>query len=80
MGMCHKQSLSSWLQQCIAGAVENHLREGSSSRLSMWLFQMLTRYQIEKAVNTALENGDVNLAALIMQIGGDVDFWADAGE
>ena len=80
MSMCRKQSLSSWLQQCVADAVENHLREGSSSRLSTRLFQMLAGYQIEKAVNTAIENGDFNLAALIAQIGGDVDFRADVEE
>ena len=74
-----KRALSDWLQQTVADAVENDLRS-DSSRPSLRLFQMLAGYQIEKAVHSALETGDFNLAALLAQIGGDADFRADMEE
>ena len=80
MSVRRKRSLSDWLQHSVADAVENNVRNVASSRHSARLFQMLAGYQVEKAVNAALENGDFNLATLVAQIGGDADFRADVEE
>lgn len=73
--MRRKHALSEWLAQTSSPSVEDDLR--SPSRASVEIFRMLSGHQVERATEKALASGDLNLATLIAQIGGDPSFRAD---
>ena len=70
-------NLSAWLKIAVRSTVESDLRSHSNACASRRIFTMLSGYQINRAVDTALAEGDFNLASLISQVGGDPDFRAD---
>lgn len=72
-------ALSRWLQQAVSIAVEKDLNEHSIGEFG-WakaVFALLTGYQVEKAVDSATDAGNVKLATLLAQTGGDSEFKQD---
>lgn len=78
--------LEKWLEDAVKGDVEDDLRRlaagPSSSKTSggaaaQRVFAMLSGHQIERACEAAVEAGDLRLATLLAQVGGDDDFRED---
>ncbi|KAJ1020735.1 hypothetical protein NDA16_004127 [Ustilago loliicola] len=79
--MRRKAALSEWLRHTVAGTVETEARSHiAASRRAALLFSYLSGHQIERAVNAALDAGDLRLATLIAQAGGDEEVRADISE
>jgi nuclear pore complex protein Nup98-Nup96 len=75
--LCRKHALSTWLQEVVASTVEHERRNNLSSDPSASIFTLLTGNQVDAAVEAALESGNVKMATLIAQSGGDHDFRDD---
>ncbi|KII87791.1 hypothetical protein PLICRDRAFT_699296 [Plicaturopsis crispa FD-325 SS-3] len=75
-----KAALSSWLEEIVAPSVDVELRENLSATSAAVAFTHLTGNQIEKACEAAMDGGNVKLATLISQAGGDLEFRADLKE
>lgn len=75
--MRRKEALSNWLEGVVAPAVDAEVKgnfsEGSASRT----FSLLTGHQIDKACEVAMDGGDLKLATLLSQAGGDLEFRTD---
>lgn len=73
--------LEKWLEQVVKGAVEEDLRDAAAKEEAgagaRRVFALLSGHQIERACDAALENGDVRLATLLAQAGGDDEFRED---
>lgn len=79
--MRRKAALSDWLRHTVAGTVETEARSHiAASRRAALLFSYLSGHQVERAVNAAIEAGDLRLATLIAQAGGDEEVRADISE
>ncbi|SNX84755.1 related to Nucleoporin nup189 (SonB) [Melanopsichium pennsylvanicum] len=79
--MRRKAALSDWLRHTVAGTVETEARSHiAASRRAALLFSYLSGNQVERAVNAALDAGDLRLATLIAQAGGDEEVRADISE
>ncbi|SPO26226.1 related to Nucleoporin nup189 (SonB) [Ustilago trichophora] len=79
--MRRKAALSDWLRHTVAGTVETEARSHiAASRRTALLFSYLSGNQVERAVNAALDGGDLRLATLIAQAGGDEEVRADISE
>ncbi len=79
--MRRKAALSDWLRHTVAGTVETEARSHiAASRRAALLFSYLSGHQVERAVNAALDAGDLRLATLIAQAGGDEEVRADISE
>jgi nuclear pore complex protein Nup98-Nup96 len=79
LSLRRKTALSKWLQQAVAPAVERDLNEDSAGDFG-WakaIFALLTGYQVEKSVDIAIDSGNVKLATLLAQAGGDNEFKED---
>lgn len=72
-----RDELSRWLQDVISPTVEAELREGISSDSSTEVFTWLTGNEVDNAVRAAISAGNVKLATLVAQAGGDDDFRAE---
>ncbi|KAM0789748.1 hypothetical protein ACM66B_006603 [Microbotryomycetes sp. NB124-2] len=83
-----RDRLESWLADVVRTEVEDDLRSisgggGTSSDRSAAstgakrIFALLTGHQIERACEAAVEAGDLRLATLVAQAGGDDDFRED---
>ena len=72
-----RDELSRWLQNVVSPTVEAELREGISSDSSTEVFACLTGNEVDNAVQAAISAGNVKLATLVAQAGGDDDFRAD---
>lgn len=72
-----RDELSGWLQNVVSPTVEAELRERISSDSSIEVFSWLTCNEIDNAVQAAISAGNVKLATLVAQAGGDEDFRAD---
>ena len=72
-----RDELSRWLQNVVSPTVEAELREGVSSDSSTEAFTWLTGNEVDNAVHAATSAGNVKLATLVAQAGGDDDFRAD---
>ena len=72
-----RDGLSRWLQDVVSPMVEAELREGISSDSSTEVFTWLTGNEVDNAVAAAISAGNVKLATLVAQAGGDDDFRAD---
>lgn len=70
-----KLGLSKWLEQVVSSTVEHELLSAPAGPATV--FVLLSGHQIERAVDAAISSGDVRLATLISQIGGDERFRAD---
>ncbi|VDB88876.1 unnamed protein product [Peniophora sp. CBMAI 1063] len=79
-GIRRKAALSEWLEDAVAPVVEADLRRLPAEASAARAFSFLSGHQIEEACEAALANGDVRLATLLAQAGGDDDFRADIGE
>lgn len=74
-----KSALSKWLQEAVAPIVEATLRDIPPGEYD-WaeaIFTLLTGNQTEKACGAAVDSGNVKLATLLAQAGGDDDFKMD---
>ena len=72
-----RDELSGWFQNVVSPTVEAELREGISSDSSTEVFTWLTGNEVDNAVQAAISAGNVKLATLVAQAGGDDDFKAD---
>lgn len=72
-----RDELSRWLQNVVSPTVEAELREGISSDSSTEVFTWLTGNEVENAVQAAISAGNVKMATLVAQAGGDDDFRAE---
>lgn len=72
-----RDELSRWLRNVVSPTVEAELREGISSDSSTEVFTWLTGNEVDKAAAAAISAGNVKLATLVAQAGGDDDFRAD---
>lgn len=76
-----KDAFSTWLREAVAPAVEQDLRRlakaPADARGPATIFALLTGNQIERACQAALAEGDIRLATLLSQAGGDDEFRAD---
>lgn len=76
-----RDAFSSWLQEAVASDVEQDLRRiatgPSETKGAATIFALLTGNQIERACQAALAEGDLRLATLLAQAGGDDEFRAD---
>ncbi|KZV72700.1 hypothetical protein PENSPDRAFT_575693 [Peniophora sp. CONT] len=79
-GVRRKAALSAWLEDAVAPAVEGELRRLPAEAAAARAFSFLSGHQVEEACEAALINGDVRLATLIAQAGGDDESKADIGE
>ena len=75
------KAISAWLRDAVAPSVEADLRriasasgeDGASERI----FALLSGHQVSRACEVALESGNIRLATLLSQAGGDEEFKAD---
>lgn len=72
-----RDELSRWLQDVVSPTVEAELREGISPDSSTEVFASLTGNEVDNAVQAAISAGNVKLATLVAQAGGDDNFRAD---
>lgn len=72
-----RTALADWLATTVAPTVTTSLREKSSLTPAERAFIRLTGRQIEEATDAAAAEGDVHLAMLISQAGGDAEFRGD---
>lgn len=79
--MRRRGKLEGWLEDVVRAEVEEELRNlGSSSSggaAAKRVFTLLSGHQIERACEAALEAGDLRLATLVAQAGGDDEFRED---
>ena len=68
-----KISLSRWLKNAVAPAVDHDLLAMSENRPAR-VFALLSGNQVDRAVQSALDGNDMRLATLISQIGGPALF------
>ena len=79
LSLRRKTALSKWLQDAVAASVERDLVESSAGEYG-WakaVFALLTGNQVEKACDAATDAGNVKLATLLSQAGGDNEFKED---
>ncbi|KAK8869988.1 hypothetical protein IAR55_000558 [Kwoniella newhampshirensis] len=68
-----KLTLSKWLEDAVAPAVDSDLIINSEDRPAK-IFTLLSGHQVERAARSALDGGDMRLATLITQAGGEEAF------
>lgn len=66
--LARRAALSKWLEQAVSSSIETSLL---TAPLSSVPFTLLTGHQVEKAIEAAINAGNVKLATLISQAGGD---------
>lgn len=72
-----KVALSSWLENAVIPSIDANLKSNPAVGSSAVAFTLLTGNQVEKACETAMNGGNLKLATLISQAGGDFDFRED---
>ncbi|KAI0739083.1 nuclear protein 96-domain-containing protein [Daedaleopsis nitida] len=72
-----KAELSKWLKTAVSPAMEADLRKNLDAKWDSTVFTLLSAYQIDRACEAAVDNGNVKLASLISQCPGDTPFRAD---
>ncbi|KAI0318527.1 nuclear protein 96-domain-containing protein [Amylostereum chailletii] len=72
-----KAALSSWLEEAVAPTVEAEVKRSMSASTAATTFTLLTGHQVEKACEASIAGGNVKLATLISQAGGDHTFVDD---
>lgn len=73
-----RDRLEKWLEDVVRGEVEDDLREtNGKAAAAKRVFALLSGHQIERACEAALEAGDLRLATLVAQAGGDDEFRED---
>lgn len=71
-----KLALSKWLEDAVAPSVDHDLVSAPANGPEK-IFTFLSGNQIDRAVQAAIDGGDMRLATLISQIGGSEDFRAE---
>lgn len=74
------EALSSWLSKAVSNSVDADLRAHAASDSCYIAFLHMTGNQVEKAVETLSNSGNVRLATIISQVPGDIDFRVDIKE
>ena len=69
-----KLALSRWLENAVAPSVDHDLLTANGPEK---IFTLLSGHQLERSVQSALDNGDMRLATLVSQIGGPEVFRAE---
>ncbi|KAI0031350.1 nuclear protein 96-domain-containing protein [Vararia minispora EC-137] len=69
-----KAALSSWLEDAIAPTVGADPRRDSGIAPAAQIFELLTGHQVEQACDVAVATGNLRLAVLIAETGGDQPF------
>lgn len=72
-----KEALSKWLEGVVAPTVDAEAKGSLSRGPASAAFSLLTGHQIDKACEAAMAGGNLKLATLISQAGGDLEFRAD---
>ncbi|ORY52187.1 nuclear protein 96-domain-containing protein [Leucosporidium creatinivorum] len=76
-----RRRVEGWLEEVVRGEVEDELRSlasgGSKAEGVRRVFTLLSGHQIERACEAALEAGDLRLATLVAQAGGDDEYRED---
>lgn len=72
-----KTALSTWLADTVAPSVEATLKSHSSDDTVATAFTLLTGNQVEKACEVVTDGGNLKLATLLAQAGGDFEFRDD---
>ncbi|ORX39687.1 nuclear protein 96-domain-containing protein [Kockovaella imperatae] len=70
-----KLALSKWLEDAVAPSVDRDLLTADKGPEEV--FTLLSGHQLERSVQSALDNGDMRLATLISQIGSSDSFRAE---
>ncbi|WWC69668.1 uncharacterized protein I206_103611 [Kwoniella pini CBS 10737] len=68
-----KLALSKWLEDAVSPAVDSELIKKGEDRPAK-IFTYLSGHQVERAVQSALDGGDMRLATLVSQAGGEEVF------
>lgn len=68
-----KLAVSKWLENAVAPAVDSDLLSNGDNQAAK-VFSLLSGNQLDRAVQAALDGGDMRLATLISQIGGSEVF------
>nr|XP_019002371.1 nuclear pore complex protein Nup98-Nup96 [Kwoniella mangroviensis CBS 8507]OCF65832.1 nuclear pore complex protein Nup98-Nup96 [Kwoniella mangroviensis CBS 8507] len=68
-----KSALSKWLEDAVSSSVDSDLIKNGEDRPAK-VFTYLSGHQVERAVQSALDGGDMRLATLISQAGGEEIF------
>lgn len=78
LSLRRKTAFSRWLKEAVSPAVEKDVSEASGEfAWAHTVFALLTGNQVEKASDTAIDSGNVKLATLLAQAGGDKEFKDD---
>ncbi|KAI0301599.1 nuclear protein 96-domain-containing protein [Multifurca ochricompacta] len=72
-----KEALSKWLEGVVALTVGAEVKSTFSGGSFSTIFSLLTGHQIDKACEVAMDSGNLRLATLLSQAGGDTGFRAD---
>jgi nuclear pore complex protein Nup98-Nup96 len=72
-----KEALSKWLEGVVAPVVEAEVKGNFSGSAASRTFSLLTGHQIDKACEVTMDGGNLKLATLLSQAGGDVEFRMD---
>jgi nuclear pore complex protein Nup98-Nup96 len=72
-----KEALSKWLEGVVAPVVEAEVKGNFSGSAASKTFSLLTGHQIDKACEVAMDGGNLKLATLLSQAGGDLEFRMD---
>lgn len=72
-----KEALSKWLEGVVAPTVDAEVKGNFSRGSASAAFSLLTGHQIDKACEAAMEGGNLKLATLLSQAGGDLEFRKD---
>lgn len=72
-----KEALSKWLEGVVATTVDAEVKSNFSGGSASAAFSLLTAHQIDKACEVAMDGGNLKLATLISQAGGDAEFRRD---
>ena len=72
-----KEALSKWLEGVVAPTVDAEVKGNFSGSAASKAFSLLTGHQIDKACEIAMNGGNLKLATLLSQAGGDLQFRKD---
>ncbi|KAI0066823.1 hypothetical protein BV25DRAFT_1819933 [Artomyces pyxidatus] len=72
-----KAALSSWLEDAVSPTVDAEVKADLSANPTSTAFRLLTGHQVDKACEVSMDGGNVKLATLISQAGGDEEYLED---
>ncbi|KAI0052123.1 hypothetical protein FA95DRAFT_1553794 [Auriscalpium vulgare] len=72
-----RAAITAWLEDAVASTVEAEVKADAIASAASTAFKRLTGHQVELASEVSIEGGNLKLATLISQAGGDDGFVAD---